>query len=137
MAIDKEADRARIQHIIALREQASVPIDQQPFWNHLADDPDPVVPAEPVAMTADQAQALTPEQARQELGLNQNSGNFGEERTNPYERARQVRAAQVQAESDPYMAEFLAERDRFVKRNVWGQSGPNDRELRSNRSSYR
>jgi hypothetical protein len=88
-------------------------------------------------MTQEQAAALSTEQARKELGLNQNSGHFGEERTNPYERARQVRAAQVQVEADPYMAEFLAERSKFVKKNAWGQSGPNDRELRSNRSSYR
>jgi hypothetical protein len=50
-----------------------------------------------------------------------------EDRVNPYDRARQVRAAQAQAMADPYMADYIAERRQHVPSAPFGEYGYNNK----------
>jgi hypothetical protein len=109
--VNREEDRQRVQEIIAAREQAQADAVSGAAWMSrglAALEPEQPVQADPRVV--------------HQLPV------AAEDQVNPYERARQVRAAQAQAEADPYMAAFREERKTAIKTGgLHGQSGYSDR----------
>jgi hypothetical protein len=110
--VDRDADRAEIQRRLARR--ASQDANSEWLNAHLAAiEPEPTVQADPRVVRQMQVPGH-------------------------YEDPRKLAWAVYSAKraEDP-ADEYAAEREKFVKKDVWGQSGPDTRNLRSHRSSWR
>jgi hypothetical protein len=109
MATDPAKNRAEIQRRLAAREQAQADAAAGSSWlQHGLDR---------------LAEAERPAADPQLVHLQKDPGHYED----PRKVARQVRAAQAQADSDPYMQAFIDERRRHVPLAPFGVSGYNDR----------
>jgi hypothetical protein len=102
--MDREADRQRVQQLITEREQHARDTEAAGSWMSRGLD------------------ALEPEPEPQQLVHMLPSP---ENTKNPYEVARQVRAAQAQQKADPSMQAYIAERRNHVPSAPFGVSGYN------------